>query len=69
MDLITPNVKGMPYDPNKSVRIVDPNQCKLYMKHGLKPLDIYYSSGVIVMVFDKKQSYPLYKKYMEHELE
>ena len=69
MDLITPNINGVPYDPNKSVRIVDPNQWKAYLRAGLKPYDVYYSNGVVVMVFDRKESYPLYKKYIDYELD
>ena len=34
-----------------------------------KPLDVYYSPDVIVMVFDKKESYPYYKEYQNHTLE
>ena len=69
MDLITPNVKGIPYDPKKAVRIVDQNQCRAYLKAGLKPYDVYYSNGVVVMVFDRAESYPFYKKYIDYELD
>ena len=52
MEIVIPNLKGVPYDPVQAVRIIDPQQMKLYLKHGLKPLDVYYSPDVIVMVFD-----------------
>ncbi len=65
MELITPNVKGVPYDPAKGVRIVDPQQWKFYMCKGLKPYDVYPSRGIIVMVFDRAESYPYYKEYMD----
>ncbi len=69
MELITPNVKGTPYAADKVVRIVDPNQYGLYLKHGLRPYDVYYGYNAVVMVFDREESYPLYKKYMERTLE
>lgn len=69
MDLVTPNVKGMPYNPKSAVRIVDNNQQRMYLKHGLKPYDVYYSNGVVVMVFDKKESYPFYQMYNDRILE
>lgn len=69
MEIVIPNLKGVPYDLVQAVRIIDPQQMKLYLKHGLKPLDVYYSPDVIVMVFDKKESYPYYKEYQNHTLE
>lgn len=69
MELVIPNIKGVPYEPENVVRIVDPKQCKLYLKHGLKPYDVYYSHDTVVMVFDKKESYPFYQKYINRTLE
>lgn len=69
MELVTPNVKGVPYEVEKAVRIVDPKQYGLYLKYGLKPYDVYYSHGVVVMVFDKEESYPLYQMYNDRTLE
>lgn len=63
------------YNPKNSVRVVDPKQQMLYMKHNLTLLDIYYSDGDgeqqprVVMIFDKEESYPLYKKWMDRTLE
>lgn len=65
MELITPNVKGVPYDPSKCCRIIDPNQYKYYLEQGLKPYDVYASRGVTVMVFGRTESYPYYKEYMD----
>lgn len=65
MELITPNVKGVPYNPKNGVRIIDPNQFRFYLDSGLKPYDVYSSRGVVVMVFDRTESYPFYKEYMD----
>lgn len=65
MELITPNVKGVPYNPKDGVRIIDPNQFRFYLDKGLKPYDVYSSRGVVVMVFDRTESYPFYKEYMD----
>lgn len=57
------------YTQQNACRIVDPKQYRLYMKHGLYPIDMYYSGDIIVMVFDRKESYPLYKKWCDRTLE
>lgn len=56
------------------VRILNPKQQLLYIKWGLYPLDLYVSidsktgKDVLVMLFSKEESYPLYKKWCDHEL-
>lgn len=68
------DVTGVDYDPQKSCRILDVNQAALYLKHGVYPLDIYYSPDRstgkprIVFIFDKTESYPLFDLYLKHEL-
>ena len=42
MEIVIPNLKGVPYDP---------------------------VPDVIVMLFDKKESYPYYKEYQNYTLE
>lgn len=56
------------YTQQSACRIVDPKQYSLYMKNGLYPIDMYYSGNIIVMVFDRKASYPLYKKWCDRTL-
>ena len=57
------------------VRILNPKQQLLYIKAGLYPLDLYVSidqktgKDVLVMLFDREESYPLYQKWCDHELE
>ena len=57
------------------VRILNPKQQLLYIKAGLYPLDLYVSidqktgKDVLVMLFDREESYPLYQKWCNHELD
>lgn len=56
------------YDATKCVRIVNPKQAYLYMKHGLYPVDIYPGYDVTVYVFEKTKAQPLFDKWVKHEL-
>ncbi len=72
--LVTSDVTGKKYDAKQSCKIVNIKQQCLYLKHGVKLLDIYigrnHDTGgdLIVMVFDKKESQPFYEKWLNHEL-
>lgn len=57
------------YDTQDVCRIVNIKQHMLYMKHGLFPVDMYYSKGLLVYVYDKKESEKCYKKWCERTLE
>ena len=56
------------------VRIVNPKQQKLYIKHMVYPIDIYTTSDIetgedlLIMLFPKKESQPLYMLWQNHEL-
>ena len=69
------HLKPRDYKESEVSRIVNPRQCMLYMKHGVFPIDIYTSidnktgNDVVVMIFLKEESYPLYQKWCDHELE
>lgn len=72
--LVTSEVTGKTYDPSKVVRILNQQQaCKYTLNHCL-PLDIYPSidfktgKDVLVYIFDKEESAPLYTKWLNHEL-
>lgn len=73
-DYIVSDVTGKRYLPHEVVRILNPKQQMLYIKSGLYPLDIYCSiddktdKDVLVMIFSKKESYPLYQKWCDHTL-
>ena len=51
----------------EKVKIVNPKQAMLYMKHGLK-CDCYYSDGKIIYEFNKEESNPLYRLWLERKL-
>nr|DAF26985.1 MAG TPA: hypothetical protein [Caudoviricetes sp.] len=56
------------------VRIVDPKQQKLYVKHNLYPVDMYVTTDErtkedkLVMLFSRRESKPLYELWKNHEL-
>ena len=45
-------------------------QAMLYLKNGAKALDVEYNPVMdkVTFVFDKKETYKLYQKWMKHEL-
>lgn len=51
-----------------TVKIVNMKQAGLYIKHGLKPLNIYYD-GKLIIEFDRDESNPLFTKWLKHELD
>lgn len=65
---VTSRMNGGTYNPSECVRIIDKKQHDLYMKHGLYPVDMYYSCGVTVYVYDKETSHDCYQKWLAHEL-
>lgn len=56
------------YSSENVSRIVDPKQQDLYLKNGLYPVDMYYSGNKKVMVFNNKESYECYQKWLKREL-
>ena len=74
-DYIDSNITDKSYARQDVVRILNPKQQLLYIKAGLYPLDMYVSidektdKDVLVMIFSKEKSYPLYQKWCDHELE
>ena len=73
-EYIISETTGKKYAVQDVVRILNPKQQLLYIKSGLYPLDLYVSidektnKDVLVMLFSKKESYPLYQKWCDHEL-
>ena len=69
------NLNPRNYTPNEVCRIVNPKQALLYIKHRLFPIDMYTSidaktgNDILVMIFDKDESYSLYQSWCNHELE
>ena len=62
------------YYASKAIRILDPYQAACYWENGLEPLDIYSSRNirtnkpVIVFVFAREASKPLYDLWCEKQL-
>lgn len=67
-------INGCQYLLKDVVRIVDPKQQKLYVKHELYPIDMYVTSDEntgddkLVMIFSRQKSKPLYELWKNHEL-
>lgn len=67
--LIQSNTTGRWYEPADSCFITNPRQAALYLKHGICLLDILLNKDdKIVYAFDKRESSPLYQKWISHEL-
>ena len=49
------------------VKIINPKQAMLYMKHGLK-CNCYYDNEKIIYEFDKELSRPLFTLWLNREL-
>ena len=66
-EIKTMNING---EEIKVVNIVNTKQAYQYIKHGLKPLDVYAdgATGRLVFIFDKLKSYDLYSKWCKREL-
>ena len=73
-EYIDSHISDKKYARQDVVRILNPKQQLLYVKAGLYPLDLYASiddqtgKDVLVMIFSKKESYPLYQKWCDYEL-
>lgn len=58
-----------PYDTSKCVRIINPCQQAMYMKHGVYPIDIYIGyDNKMVFIFIKEETKLVYEKWLNYEL-
>ena len=68
------NTTGKQYCPSEVVRILNLRQATLYMANGAELLDIYPSidfktnEKVLVFIFDRTKTYPLYDAWCNHTL-
>lgn len=72
--IIRTNLKPRDYTQKEVVRIVNPKQCLLYVKNGIYPIDIYTSidetdNATLAMVFLKKDTSEVYKKWCNYDLQ
>ena len=67
-------INGNRYLLKDIVRVVDPKQQKLYIKHDVYPVDMYTTTDIdtkedkLVMLFLKSESQPLYILWKNREL-
>lgn len=72
-DLVHSDITGKDYYPSQVCRLVNIRQICTYLKSGLAPLDIYPSvdfksnNPVLVVIFDRKESKDIYKRWCESE--
>lgn len=58
------------YDISKCVRIVNPKQVSMYLKHGARPIDIYIGyDDRTVYVFKRDEVEDLFEKWVNYELD
>lgn len=56
-------------ETNKEIiAIVNPKQATMYMKNGCKCLKCQWENDKVVYYFNRKETYPLYVKWMTREL-
>nr|DAG40781.1 MAG TPA: hypothetical protein [Caudoviricetes sp.] len=66
---IQSDVTGAFYEPANCCFIMNAKQTALYMKNGIRLLDVLVSKDdKLVYVFDKIDSRDLYRKWMDREL-
>ena len=67
-------ISGESYLLKDVVRVIDPKQQKLYIKHDVYPIDMYTTTDIetkedkLVMLFSRKESQPLYILWKNREL-
>lgn len=52
----------------ETVKILDSKQVMLYVKHGVKPIDIFVDNDKLIYVFTKDETRELYTKWLNREL-
>ena len=74
MDYEISKISGKQYLLKDIIRVIDPKQQKLYIKHEVYPIDMYTTTDIetgedkLVMLFSKKESHPLYILRKNREL-
>lgn len=74
MDYEISKISDKQYLLKDIIRVIDPKQQKLYIKHEVYPIDMYTTTDIetgedkLVMLFSKKESHPLYILWKNREL-
>lgn len=74
MEFEISKINGERYLLRDIVRVIDPKQQKLYIKHDVYPIDMYTTTDIdtkedkLVMLFSRKESQPLYILWKNREL-
>lgn len=55
------------YKDEEIVRILNPLQAGLYIKHKIKPIDVIYTD-CLVFIFERNKTKELYKLWMKRKL-
>ena len=55
---------------NDTVKIINQLQMARYMKHGVKPVDMFYDyeTDKVIFVYDKEETKPLFDLWIRREL-
>lgn len=73
--IVKTNLKPRDYSTREVVRIVNPKQREMYIKHGVYPIDLYMSvdvetnKNILVVVFLRSETTEVYEKWKNYELE
>jgi hypothetical protein len=50
------------------VKIVNPKQASMYIKHGVNPIKVYWGFDRVVYEFSKEDTAELFNKWCKYEL-
>lgn len=73
--MVKTHLKSRDYLPKDVVRIVNQKQVLLYAKNDVYPIDMYTSvdektnNTILVMIYLKEDTFDVYKKWCNYELE
>mgnify|MGYP007104057047 CR=1 FL=1 len=73
-EFVTSYTTGKSYSPSDVVRIINFRQAAAYLAHGAELLDIYPSKDfktgepLLVYIYNRKETTPLYDLWCKHEL-
>ncbi len=73
MSALVSTLNGKTYNIRDIARVPDRRLQTLYIKHGLRPVDIYVSMDndgrdIMVMLFNREESKDLYQMWLDHTL-